>query len=512
MTDPNIFRQYLNKLTTLCVITEASNLSAGEIKAHEWRFKKFIDHIQNGLPFYLIGDDTDEEIILEPTEADRFLQMDQNGEFKGSLKALSTNGTEYALSKFRKTAEFGGAGAAPGGDGKENKEGVLVKPSQIGICDKFIAATALDSEIINNTVLASTTYGKVVIGIAQNIANGVPPTIDKKMDTGTLKAIVDYAGEYLGVLALVKGQSKFANRKEFLEWLGGNIDSLQLNFPKKSNTPLADSYAAIIDTVTQKQINISSKGTGGGAAPSLSSLKIPDNIRKKSKYKIIVDLIELCQNKSLPKPTTISQVYQVMNLIREERPQTLSSDFKKLPPWPESIVELVNQSIKTGKPMPQYVNLTSQVEGDGADGGKLTYVVKKEVMRIVNNELPEFQAAVLEILDYNFIQQYTEINKKAGILVFNTQWPAKLDGVVTMETKSGTTDPTKGGFSFKLKPKGSKADDLVYVPAGNKIAKIDADTEAEKDQAMHSHLHMTPVGSKKRQRESKEIFRPREKR
>jgi hypothetical protein len=43
------------------------------------------------------------------------------------------------------------------------------------------------------------------------------------------------------------------------------------------------------------------------------------------------------------------------------------------------------------------------------------------------------------------------------MMVFETQWPAKLDGVVTMESKSGGTDPTKGGFSFKLKPKGSSA-------------------------------------------------------
>jgi hypothetical protein len=33
---------------------------------------------------------------------------------------------------------------------------------------------------------------------------------------------------------------------------------------------------------------------------------------------------------------------------------------------------------------------------------------------------------------------------------FATQWPAKLEGKITLESKSGATDPTKGGFSFKL--------------------------------------------------------------
>jgi hypothetical protein len=33
---------------------------------------------------------------------------------------------------------------------------------------------------------------------------------------------------------------------------------------------------------------------------------------------------------------------------------------------------------------------------------------------------------------------------------FATQWPAKLNAKVTVETKAGATDPTKGSFSFKL--------------------------------------------------------------
>jgi hypothetical protein len=33
---------------------------------------------------------------------------------------------------------------------------------------------------------------------------------------------------------------------------------------------------------------------------------------------------------------------------------------------------------------------------------------------------------------------------------FETQWPAKLDGQVTLENKSSAKEPTTGGFSFKL--------------------------------------------------------------
>ena len=102
------------------------------------------------------------------------------------------------------------------------------------------------------------------------------------------------------------------------------------------------------------------------------------------------------------------------------------------------------------------------VDSTGSDGGKLTYVTKKAVMNVVNSgAVPEFQAAVLEILDYNFIQQYTSLVKKSGALVFNTQWPAKLNGKVTMESKSSATVPTAGGFSFKLSPTGAVKEETV---------------------------------------------------
>ena len=107
--------------------------------------------------------------------------------------------------------------------------------------------------------------------------------------------------------------------------------------------------------------------------------------------------------------------------------------------------------------MPEYKSLFANLDSKGSDGGKLTYVTKAAVMNIVNSgAVPEFQAVVLEVLDYNFIQQYTTAS--GNTLIFNTQWPAKLDGQVTIETKSGGTDPTKGGFSFKLKPKGAASE------------------------------------------------------
>ena len=106
--------------------------------------------------------------------------------------------------------------------------------------------------------------------------------------------------------------------------------------------------------------------------------------------------------------------------------------------------------------MEEYASLWADTDfkKPSSDGGKLTYVIKKAVMEAVNEggAFPEFQQVILEILDMNFIQQYADVSTKKGpkVMTFATQWPAKLEGKVSLESKSGATDPTKGGFSFKL--------------------------------------------------------------
>jgi hypothetical protein len=444
-----------NLLNLLDNSLKEADLSASEIIKYPERFDAFITHIQDGRPFYT---KSGEEVIVDPSEADRFLMLKNAGQFAGRLSALGADGKKYPLSSFLKTAEFGGASIKPGEDTSKSKEGALVKPTQIGITDRPITAGDLGAEIANNTVLNSTAYGQVVAQMATAISNGEPAVIPSEFakQESVKKAIVDYAGEYLGVLALVNNQSNFPNKKEFLEWLGGDLSGLVLNFPSKSNTQIADSFASIINPTTQHQINISSKGTGGGAPPSVSGLVIPPAVRDKKEYQTAVDFIEICQNKKLPKPTTISQVFAAMNLLEERVPSAVPAEFKKFLPWDVSaMTEMVQDSLKNGTAMPKYQKLFANLESKGNDGGKLTYVVKDAVMEAVNGgAVPEFQAAILETLDYNFIQQYTKM-ARGGQLQFDTQWPAKLNGIVSLETKSGGTDPTKGGFSFKLKPAGS---------------------------------------------------------
>ena len=468
-------REFINIIQTLS--EAAVGMNANEIKKYDWRFKKFIDKIKKHEPFTTLDG---EEVVIDPRDADRFFNMYHIGNtFTGPLQARIKGSDEtIPLSKLAKTVEFGGAAVAAGQEASTGgKEGLLVKPSQIGITDKNIPATDLYDTIVNNKVLNSTDYGKVVIQLANYIVAGeyvmFPEEYQGKDKEKVRKAIVDYAGEYLGVLALIYNRSRFPRKAEFQKWLGGQTDDLIINFPGKANTNLADSYAMITNANTNHSVNISSKGTGGGAAPAISGLKLPDSIKKNPKLKNAVAFIDICQ-----KYGTVPQAFKAMDLLYKINPEAINKKWHKYLPFESMSPDLearAKQSVDAKKkrqdiPLPKkYGPLINSIESTGgSDGGKLIYAIKKEVADAVNNKnaIPEFKSAILELLEMNFIQQYCDY--KGGQLSFATQWPAKLDGDISVENKSSAVDPTAGGFSFKL----GRTDDSVSSEPGQDFVDI----------------------------------------
>lgn len=469
-------REFINLIDNLF----ESNLSASQLVKYDWRFKKFIDKIKNQEPFTTVDGD---EVSIDPDEAQRFQDLYDKDQLTGALKIRTVNGIDISLSNLAKTVEFGGSAAIAGQEASTGgKESLLVKPSQIGICDKNISADDFYEAIVNNSVLMSTDYGRVIIGLAKKIVNDEPVTLPDEYRTKekdkVKKAIVDYAGEYLGVLALIYNRSRFPRKKSFEEWLGSSISELTINFPSKSNTNLADSYASIINTNTSHTINISSKGTGGGAAPAISGLKVPDNIRNSENFKEAVEFIDICQ-----KQNTIQQAFSAMDLIYKNNPDSINEIYHPYLPFREKnprLMELAKQSIdsrksKTPIELPEkYKPIVDIQSGKGTDGGKLVYGIKKEVAYSVNNKggLPEFKDAILQILEMNFIQQYCD--DKNNSLFFSTQWPAKLDGNISVENKSTTQEPTSGGFSFKL---GRTDNDVSSEPNVPRVDGIESEKE-----------------------------------
>jgi hypothetical protein len=461
-------RDLLDKLDAL---TEDRTLAPNIINKNAERFNSIIGYLRGpDARFYFakqppgIGQPF---VVAAPDLADEWETLKSQGQFSGTnVKVRDNQGRAWPVSAFLKTAEFGGQAAKPGEEGEIQKEAALLKPTQIGITDKPIAAGNLGKEIINNPTLQSTDYGRAVIQMAQQIMAGKNPVLPKELiGTKIGTSIQDYAGEYLGVLAMVTGVSDFPYKEEFLEWLGGDLKSLTLEFPSKANTNIADSYASITNKNTNHKINISSKGEGGGAPPSVGGLKIPDEIRDDPKFQTAVDFIDLADTSrkggrfQLPEPKTVSQVFQAMNLLHERVPDSVPAKFQKFLPWDISIVDKAIESMeafKDGKEksMPRYKSAWSDIrfKKPSSDGGKLVHAVKLAVMEAVNEgqAIPNFQDVILRILGMNFIQQYALLDGKSGVMTFRTQWPAQLRGKVSLESKSGATDPRKGGFSFKL--------------------------------------------------------------
>jgi len=460
-------REYINLIQQLS--EAATGLSAGELMKYDWRFNKFIEYITKNMPFTTVDG---EEVVIDPREAVRFKNLYKNGALTGQLKArIKGSDEEIPLSKLAKTKDFGGAAVAVGQDASEaGKEGLVTKPSQIGITDRDIPASDFYDTIAQNSALQATDYGQVIIQLADYIISGevvmLPVEYTKSDKEKVRKSIVDYAGEYLGVLALLYGRSRFPKRAQFEEWLGADIGDLTLNFPSKANTNLADSFASIKNPSTNHTLNISSKGTGGGAAPAISGLKVPDYIRQDPKFEYAVKFIDICQQEG-----TIQQAFTALDLIYSINPKAVNNWWHKYLPFAEKnpkLMDLCMNSIAGFKrreeiPLPKkYQPIVDSVNSAGTAGGKVVYAIKKEVADAINHRdaVPEFKTAILQILEMNFIQQYTDYSR--GQLTFATQWPAKLDGEISVENKSSAKEPTAGGFSFKL----GRVDDSVSGEPG----------------------------------------------
>jgi hypothetical protein len=458
----SIVKSYIHKLhpTDQNALTEsrvqeaaATTLNPAKLTKDPGRMQNLLNNIRGRSPLYLT-DGT--PVIAATAEADRLEDLWKTDAFKGRIMIQGEDGQQYPLSSFLKTSDYGGQAMPPGQESTTelSKEAAALKPSDIGLEDKQIPAAQVAATIQNNAMLKQTPHGNAVIEMSKQISRGENPAIPaKQFSKGVVAAINDYAGEYLGVQALIEGTSHFPMKNEFVAWMGKDVKDLIMEFPSATNEPLADSYG-LIDPKTGKQLKISSKGKGGGAPPSITSLDPTPEMRKDKNFQSAVKFIDIIKNedKSLPMPSTISQPFAVMNMLYETNPALVPQKFHKYLPWSNDDIKKIITVIKSGKALPKTMqNLWSEFKfSDRAtDGGRLGYAVKHNTMEAINNGgLPGFQAAVIEILGLNFVQQNAIIRR--GIMGFDTQWPAKLNAGVTVESKSGATDLTKGSYSFKL--------------------------------------------------------------
>ena len=341
--------------------------------------------------------------------------------------------------------------------GRASKEKLLLKPSHIFPNGKFGAEKVFDA-VIKNQVLQSTDYGKMVIKMAEEIRSGKNASfvdVPKEFQ----KAIQDYAGEYLGVLALLKGTANFPTRKEWLAHLGvNNLNQIELFFPEAVSNPLADSIGYFKNEQTGNSILVSSKGKDG-AAPSMDGLKIPDNLRT-DEYANTIKFVETMQTQG----TAFSQPFYGINALNEigvEMPDYLRSlvpfgddDINQILKWFKD--KSFTKSRMNELPKEYQRLLQANIKGNIKDnvplGGMIQYAIKTEIKNMINVQkvLPNFEPMAREILEQNFVQIHAEI--RSGALEFDVLWPNKEmgKGKITIETKYGSAAASQGKMSFKV--------------------------------------------------------------
>ena len=468
-------RDLLNILDT--ILTEAT-LSASEMPPKKMsafkhpttgqvmtRQELFLWKVINSSPFTM--KDGGGEVTINPNEAPNVRRWLSQG-MKPTIVLTTTDGDTVKNTELQKTVEFG----------SKEAEGIKVKGSDVfGTTDTDVAdmGNSIESIMAAGGFPAIDMYdaiakspqiktlgkvGQAVVSMAKQITQGQIPTVPEGLSAQEIKAIELYASEYLGVLGLVAGIVPFkqGNRQDFDNFIGTDLGSMIIYFPKNVSNPLADSFSVTNDQ-TGHSIKISSKAAGKGAPPSLTSLKLPDDIR--NKYPEAAEFLDTAQD---PGTSTFAQPFKMLNAMYELKPSNVPNEYAPLLPFSDELIAQLESTVKSGKPVPKNImsvfnkRLSDKVENsDNSAGGKAWYAVTTDIINAVNkgSAVPNLREALIESLGYNFVQLYT--NVKNGKLVTEAFWPAKLKGEVKLKTKGSAADPKKGKLSVEISPGKEKA-------------------------------------------------------
>jgi len=442
----------------------------------------FLAKVKNGSPFTLVSGG---EVVIDPSEAVAVAQWITSGPKgpKGSITLRTQDGGTIKNTQLLKTVEFG----------SKEAENIKIKGSDVfdtedidiqelgNSMDAVLAAggfpaSEMYSKIAENPQLqAMGKLGDAVIYLAHQANLAQVPTIPKDLTADQVKAIELYASEYIGALGLVTGGVPFlrGTREDFEGFVGGTLSDMIMFFPKSVSNPLADSFS-IVNDESGHAVKISSKAAGKGAAPSLGSMKLPDDIRKK--YPEAAKFIDLAQD---PKITTFVQPFALINYVA-----TVGGDIPKeyasLMPFDLSLISSAESSMKNNKPLPRKIMKTFEkrlspkmVASTAPDGGKIWWAVIQDLIKIVNEgtAIPNFKEALIESLGYNFVQLYT--NVKGNVLETKAFWPAKISGQVKLKTK-GSAGEMKGKISVEISPSKTDFAEPEEVPTRPSKAKTSA--------------------------------------
>ena len=473
----------------------------------------FLYKVQTSSPFTLVKGGT---VTIDPREAGRVRDWIASGP-TGTIKLQTVDGDIVTNTQLQKTKEFG----------SKESQTIPLKGSDIfdtqprdlqdfgnAIEDVLKAggfpASEMYSKIADNPrVKALGPVGDAIIAMASQVNNGQVPEYPEGLSKEEEKAIELYASEYLGVLGLLTGATKFPDRAQFDQFLGRNFDDMIMFFPKDAANPLADSFSVVNDD-TGHAVKISSKAAGKGAPPALGSIKLSDDVRKR--FPKIAEFYDFATD---PRLKAFTQPFAIMNWLNENYPDAVPEEYAPLLPFTAETVAQAQQSYSKKTPMPRDVmrvfnrRLNPRVrEGDSTDGGKAWYAVITDIMTAINddNVLPDFQKAVIQSLGENFVQLYSKT--KGRNLETEAFWPGKIKGQVILKSKGSSKDPVGNKISVEVSP-GKPASYTAPETSGAEPAARPADLDQVS--AQRSSVTARSRGAEKSQDDEKTLGRRRRK-
>jgi hypothetical protein len=370
--------------------------------------------------------------------------------------------TMQSSSPLLKTIDFGGhqtdyTGAAAAG----SKTTVKIGPSDIGLHNKkYNKGTLLDA-IKNNQILGSSAIGKLIIDFIVNGATLVPDL--STFPKGVFTSFRDNAGEYIGVYKMLNETANWVSgaQEAFEKHIGSPIKGMSVEFPTKSNYPLADTLgvvASFTNEATDNSIMISTKGgkRGKGAAFSIANIVVPQFLQTDGKHDVENGFMDIVKDKSRNIRVTPYDVVKYLGVNGSQMCQGVGVDvehteiedfFKELPTidnianFPK-FKAILDNALKQYKSPKANKNLESKLPIPWILNYLLHAIIGKAIT--VPDTMPNFVPFIRECLQQNFIKVGNSINKSSEWFT-NVTWPNRelqTGGIVLKSTGSMMRAPS----------------------------------------------------------------------
>jgi hypothetical protein len=339
------------------------------------------------------------------------------------------------------------------------QESIPIKPSDL-IDSNFRPVNQLGSKIKENVgiKLAGTSYEDLTGILTQAIdfaeAGKVAPV---KNGAKYANVIAKYAGEYLGVIAIIQGGIRKGDFNKAIEKLNiQSLDGAQVSFPDDKAGELIDSILRLPGGV---EIGVSTKmKQSGGKASSLSGVYklMSDEIRNESpEYSEILEILATSPARSKT-PAQVDQVGIVRVAVKLGILDKIDIDvFKSLPMESKNINDL--------KRAPTLFRITStqglRVESRGSPAYRVYYhalaAIANDVVGVLNSaQHKEFRNVIKRCLaNNNYIQFLTDVRKTGEDITidYTSKFPAVFDGEPKLENPAYWATGQQGRLGFKLK-------------------------------------------------------------